>query len=89
MMRYIRLAWRWLAGRRFVVSYDPDDVQWYMDWHNEKPPIYTDTLAQEFGANEYGEFRSKRKAMRFLKYLRSRHGYEYPILPTHITKVGR
>lgn len=89
MMRRLLLAWRWLTGRRFVVAYDPADVQWYVDWHNEKPPTYTDTLAREFGANVHGEFRSKRKAMRFLEYLGSRHGYEYPILPTRITTIWR
>ena len=89
MIRRIQQAWRWLTGRRFVVAYDPDDVQWYVDWHNEKPMIYTDTLAQKFGANEHGEFRSKRKAERFLEYLCSRYGDESPILPTRITTIWR
>lgn len=88
MIRRIRQWWLELFGRRFVVAYDPADVQWYVDWHNEKPTVYTGEQAKQFGADENGEFRSRRQAEKFLGYLKRQAYYMVdPIYPTHIIRV--
>ena len=89
-MRRILQAWQWLFSCRYVVAYDPADVHWYVDWNDEPPPRYNPALAHEHGANLAGEFRTWRKAHRFLTYLQSRSYFDSdPIYPTRIIRIRR